>query len=546
MARPPSSNSPSSDANDEPTDAPKLNERPSVKEGRRRFLKGAPFALAAPGAVAGSYAANAVPEPGRPPVPDLPSMREKLLRGVPEPILPARPDLVEMYNTCWVLGYKQTQYGTPQNGFVRWYIDAAFDSRIFQWDTSFSLAWAKYGQGALPSVESHDNFYRKQHPDGAIAGVIEKAGGEDDQPKDAPWFTRINLFSWMEWEYYQTTGDDSRFERVVPILHDYARWVIRNRRHDNGHYFWSGWSSGMDNSPRSVADKFYPPYAWVDYNANEALAARYLAKMAEVSGHDQTAQEMRALHAEIRKLVNRTMWSEEDQFYWDLDKDDSFMKVKTVASFWPMWAKITEERHVDGLIAHLNDESEFNRPHRVPTLSADEPEYSPDGNYWRGSVWAPANHMITRGLMANGRHEQAREIALNHLNNMAKVFAETETVWENYAPERAAPGDPAQPDFVGWSGDGPIAQLIENYIGIRLDVPRNTIRWRLLTTEEVGLRNLDFGGHTVMLKAHERSSRGDPVELTVRTPTAFTIRLHTGGRRTETVDVEPGEHTLTV
>lgn len=545
MAHATSSDQDPTEGSGESTDAPKLTEPSEQQTGRRRFLKAAPFVLAAPGAAVSSYAEESAREAGRRPTPDLPALREKLLRVVPEPILPARPDLVEMYNKCWVLGYKQTQYGTPQNGFVRWYVDAAFDNRIFQWDTSFSLAWAKYGQEALPSIESHDNFYRKQHPDGAIAGVIEKAAGEDDQPKDAPWFTRNNLFSWMEWEYYQTTGDASRFERVVPILRDYARWVIEHRRHDNGHYFWSGWSSGMDNSPRSVADEFYPPYSWVDYDANEALAARYLAKMAAVIGDEETAQEMRALHAEIRDLVNRDMWSEEDQFYWDLDKDGSFRKVKTVASFWPMWAKITEERHVDGLIAHLNDEDEFNRPHRVPTLSADEPEYSPEGDYWRGSVWAPTNHMITKGLAANGRHEQAREIVLNHLNNMAKVFEETETVWENYAPEKAAPGDPSQPNFVGWSADGPIAQLIENYIGIKLDVPNNTIRWRLLTTEEVGLRNLDFGGHTIMLKAHARSSRRDPVQLTVRTPTAFTIRLH-DGRRTQTVDVEPGEQTLTV
>jgi len=35
---------------------------------------------------------------------------------------------------------------------------------------------------------------------------------------------------------------------------------------------------------------------------------------------------MRALHAEIRELVNRAMWSREDQFYWDLAKDDSFKR----------------------------------------------------------------------------------------------------------------------------------------------------------------------------------------------------------------------------
>lgn len=500
---------------------------------RRQFLQSAPLAALAPYALPASDGAMSDRTDE-----ELPTLKSKLLEAVPEPVVPARPDLKRMYEACWVLGYQQTHYGTPENGFVRWYIDEAFDNRLFQWDLCFALAWAKYGQGALPSIESLDNFYRKQHEDGAIAGVIKEADGSDDQPKDAPWFTRNNLFSWIEHEYYKTTGDASRFERVIPVLRDYARWIKENRRHDNGHYYWSGWGSGMDNSPRSVADEFYPPYSWVDYDANEALAARYLAKMADVTGDTAVAEEFRGLHAELKQLVNREMWSEADQFYWDLDKDGSFMKEKTVASFWPLWGQITEEKHVDGLVQHLNDEKEFNRPHRVPTLSADHPRYDPKGDYWRGSVWAPTNHMITKGLTANGRHELARTIVVNHLNNQAQVFQETETVWENYAPESPSPGEPASPDFVGWSADGPIAQLIEHYIGIRLDVPNDRINWMLLTDEKVGLRNLDFGGATVHLVAEGRNSSEAPVELSVETPRALTVRLQ-DSRHEVDVEVSP-------
>ena len=87
-------------------------------------------------------------------------------------------------------------------------------------DLCLALAWTKYGQVALPSTESLDNFYRKQHDDGAIAGVIKESTGEDDPPSDPPWFTRNNLFFWIEYEYHRTTGDASRFGRVVPVLRD--------------------------------------------------------------------------------------------------------------------------------------------------------------------------------------------------------------------------------------------------------------------------------------------------------------------------------------
>lgn len=471
---------------------------------------------------------------------------DEILDEVPRPILPSRPDLVQMYDKCWLLGLENTHRGAPGSDFVDWYIDEAFDNRYFQWDICFAMAWAKYSQGTLPNIESLDNFYRHQHPDGAISGVIREWSGEDDQPEDSPWFTRNNLFSWAEWEYYQTTGDSSRFNRVVPVLSDYAEWVRKNRRHPNGHYYWSGWSSGMDNSPRSVPDQFYPPYSWVDYDANEALAAYYLMKMAEVIGDSSTTREYRAFHDTMKTLVNRDMWSSEDQIYWDLDMDGSYMKTKTVASFWPMWARITDSVHVEGLINHLNDPRSFNRPHRVPSLAADEPEYNPNGGYWRGGVWAPTNHMIVEGLMANDKYALAREIVVNHLNNMSAVFSRTNTVWENYAPESSAPGDPARPDFVGWSAVGPIAQLIENYIGITLHVPKNKVRWNLLTTEEVGLRNLDFGDEIIReIRASARASLDDPVEIFVNTTASFQLVLFNGTDTTHH-QITPGSNTVVV
>lgn len=473
-----------------------------------------------------------------------PSVKE-VLNQVPHPVLPSRPDLIDMYNKCWEIGLKNTRHGNEENGFVDWYIDEAFDHRIFQWDTCFSLAWAKYSQGALPNIRSLDNFYRKQHDDGAIDGVISGKDGSDTHAKDAVNYTRNNLFSWSEWEYYKITGDDSRIERVLPILKDYADWVAEHRRHDNGHYYWSGLSSGMDNSPRSKARSFYPPYGWVDYNGNEALAAWYMVKLAEVVGDTKIADEFRQRHEELIKLVNRDMWNEEDRFYWDIDKDGSHMKTKTVASFWPMWGRITEPEHVDGLIWHLNDPNSFNRPHRVPTTAADEEAYHPEGYYWRGSVWAPTNHMIVKGLEANGRYDMAREITMNRLLNQSVVFRDTETVWENYSPEYPIPGRPwSRDDFVGWSACAPVAQLIENYIGLDIQAPENTINWNLRTIEETGLENLKFGNGKVRLLAEKREAPDKPINVEIETDTSFYFNLN-DGKAEASRQIKPGKHNIT-
>jgi glycogen debranching enzyme len=181
----------------------------------------------------------------------------------------------------------------------------------------------------------------------------------------------------------------------------------------------------------------------------------------------------------------------------------------------------------------------------VPTLAADHPKYVKTGHYWLGSIWAPTNHMIVKGLAANNRHQLARKIVCNHLNNMSEVFKETNTVWENYAPETVEPGNLAKPDFVGWSAVGPIAQLIENYIGITLDIPANTIYWNLLSTEKLGIRNINFNNSLVEIYCDERKSLNDPIKITVQTSTPFILIIN-NGEKTITKNIEIGKNKYTL
>jgi hypothetical protein len=91
---------------------------------------------------------------------------------------------------------------------------------------------------------------------------------------------------------------------------------------------------------------------------------------------------------------------------------------------------------------------------------------------------------------------------------MRKVFQETGTIWENYAPDAATPGDPAIRDMVGWSGLGPILYLIEYAVGVRVDAPANTIRWNIRSPARVGVERLWFGGKTVSLVCEAPDAQG--------------------------------------
>jgi hypothetical protein len=80
------------------------------------------------------------------------------------------------------------------------------------------------------------------------------------------------------------------------------------------------------------------------------------------------------------------------------------------------------------------------------------------------------------------------------VNNVVKVFRDTGTLWENYAPERAEHGDySCRKDFVGWTGLSPIAILFEYVFGIRPDVPKNQLVWDIKLLDAHGIENYPFG-----------------------------------------------------
>jgi hypothetical protein len=193
---------------------------------------------------------------------------------------------------------------------------------------------------------------------------------------------------------------------------------------------------------------------------------------------------------------------------------------------------------VEALVAELRNPKTFGRLHPVPTVSADERAYDPKGGYWKGAVWPPVNTMVIRGLENNGQRELANQIALEHLRLITRIFKDTGTVWENYAPDAAKPGTPAKRDFVGWSGLGPILYLIEYGIGIRVDAPSNTILWNIRSPQRVGIDRLRFGGTTVSLTCdapdaqHRRAVR-------VRSDAAFRLKLTCRGSARE-LDVPAG------
>ncbi|HEY0866254.1 MAG TPA: trehalase family glycosidase, partial [Fimbriimonas sp.] len=424
---------------------------------------------------------------------------------------------------------------TPEDGFPSDYIDTAFNDCVFMWDSVFILQFGRYGSRAFPFQQTLDVLYSKQHPDGFICREV-RFDGSDQWHRHDPNSTGPNVLAWSEWNYWTTFRDEERLRRVYPVLAAYHRWMRTWRSWPDGSYWSTGYGCGMDNQPRLPKGRHvefdHGHMVWHDATMQAALSAQLLAKIASTLGEDpgEWAGEASFLSA----FCQENLWDEAAGTFKDRYRDGAFSPAKTVGAFWSMLALDLAPERIERLVAHLEDEGEFNRFHRVPSLSADNPHYNAQGNYWCGGVWAPTNYVILNGLVRIGRPDLAYAIARNHHQRVVEVFESTGTVWENYAPENNDPAQPARKDFVGWGGVPPVAVLLEYVFGLRPDPEERKLVWDIRLTDAFGVERYPFLRDGLLdLDCKARDSEEEEPQVTIRSNMPVTVEvLWKGGSKT--------------
>ncbi len=432
---------------------------------------------------------------------------------LPSPVWDENPEWVELYWRAWEIAFsnlKQPPKGSP---LVANWIDEGLSPQIFQWDTHFMVMFGRYAAHIFPFIESHDNFYARQHDDGMICRILNEADGVDHHwGLGANYARTINppLFSWAEMEYFRFTKDTVRLSRIVEPIEKYIAWVEKNRRAEGTEHqlYWSnGQASGMDNTPRDIGrpapdgdiHSATDAMGWVDMSSQIKMCYDNLAEIFIILGENKKADTYRKKADDLSKRINRYMWDETTGLYYDVDTGSVRTAWITSATFWPMLAGISSPEQTARLVNAIKDENLFWRRLPLPSLAANQPYYDKCGCYWRGGVWAPTTYMTVKGLQKNGYEELASIIARRNMTAMYKVYESTGTIWELYSPDMYMPATDAtgvymvKPDFVGWSGLIPISMFIENIIGINADASANCIVWRSTGSERHGVEGLRFG-----------------------------------------------------
>jgi hypothetical protein len=496
---------------------------------------------------------------------DLPTLSQVQV-ALPEPFWGDHAAAIACYWRAWELAFSNLKRPTLENDFAANFCDTAFNGNLFMWDSCFITGFGLYGRRAFNFQRTLDTFYRKQHSDGFICREISEADGQDTFNRFDPSSTGPNVLAWAEWNYFKKSGDLKRLDMVFAPLMAYHQWTRKYRSWPDGSYWSTGWGQGMDNLHRVRGDEDIQwdngHLTWVDATFQAILSVKILQQMATMLGKQSQVQELEEENEQLNNYSNQYLWNEGSKFYFDRFPNGDLSTVKHIGAYWALLAECVPENRLPDFVAHLENPSEFKRAHRIPALSADDPNFSSTGDYWCGGVWAPTNYMVLKGL-DNCRHEElAHVIARNHLENVIKVFESEDirwegadqfrqyfhltdlkyddkhTLWENYAPDVITPGSHSKPGYVGWSGLPPIAVLFEDVLGLSQDAIANRLTWHVRLLEEHGINRYPFGSTGMLdLKCNARKSRLERPLIEIHSNVPFTLEVIWEGG-TDIVNIE--------
>ena len=313
-------------------------------------------------------------------------------------------DFVDIYNKTWT--WLSTNWVNPKTGVQdsSGYFLYPINEKciIDQLESTLSSFFLVYSNRNFEANKNLDYFYSQQEENGAIRWQY-------DTKTDSPIFTPENpqgiglpLFAWAEFNLYHKSANKKRVKEVIEKLVKYMNWIDENFKQENGLYSAPAVASTMYNSPRE--NVFYP----IDFNAAMAINASHMSALGDILNDKELSFKYKRMYFSIKTRINSLMWDSETKFYHDLDKDQNKLPVKTIAGFWPLLAEIPNADKASELVEHLNNPSSFGTEHPFPTLAADDPHFSENGEGYCGSVFPMMNFMVIKGLEKYQYFEFAR------------------------------------------------------------------------------------------------------------------------------------------
>ncbi len=301
---------------------------------------------------------------------------------------------------------------------------------VWLWDTAFLAIGMKHLSIDM-AKESVLAMLERIKPGGFLPHMTTPDRSSD--------ITQPPVLAWAALEIYKKDGDKDFLASVFDGLSAYIEWDIKNRdKNQNGLLEWlvnpldpfcKCDESGMDNTPRfDEAEEM----DCIDFSAFLASDARCLSEIAEILGKEEEHRLWLDRFNLVKTRINDILWDKEDGFYYDRRLSDGELhKVKSVASFIPLFAGVCEKEQAERLVEHLKNPEEFGTAFPIPTVSADDKTYK-TMDMFRGTVWLNFNCLVVRGLMDCGYTEEAEELKKKTVETIKYWYENDGVIYEFY------------------------------------------------------------------------------------------------------------------
>ena len=457
-------------------------------------------------------------------------------------------DFVDIYDKtwawiqdCWINGGEKSKI----EGKFFSYPDS---QAVTQADAIFSSFFLVYSNRIFQAHPTLDLFYGRQESNGAIRSTYDTNTGAPVVDKDNPEGLGIPLFAWAEFNIYHKSGNKKRVKDVLPILCRYSSWIDSTFKKPNGLYKTPLSATGMTNAPRGDA------YYAMDFNTMMAINMLYMSALADILNDKEISFQYKRQYFSLKTRINSLMYNPTDGFYYDINKNEKQVPIKTIAGYWPLLAEIPNGEKAERIIEKLSDPKYFGTPHPFPSLAVSEKDFDESGKGYRGSVFPYLTFMVIKGLERYQRWDLARECAIRHVYFMLDSMSpdgnhHRGNLWEAYLPTKEGParwsGKPTfpRPQYLTYDALSTICLTIENIVGLSISLPRKTVDWVIPSLEIMGVENLSLKNNMITILSN-KSGRGWEIQMESEKLYYFTINIL--GVKEKTLPIPSGKCSILI
>ncbi len=218
-------------------------------------------------------------------------------------------------------------------------------------------------------------------------------------------------------------------------------WFENSRKAEGEGFYYNDillkqWESGVDEGIRFDKTDM-GKWACIDATSHVYQLYHYATLWSKELGIDSEFFKKR--ENELLKFIQNQLYASENAMFYDIwaIKDPS-LRSMAYENLWPLMVGAATKEQADKLIDQyiLNPEV-FLTSHPISTVGKNDPKF--ELRCWRGPAWNSMTYWVSRGCLKYGRKDAAKILLEKALDDSARQFEATGTIWEFYHPFGGSP-----------------------------------------------------------------------------------------------------------